>query len=181
MKLLIASDIHGCASAARLLVDHFKKEKADQILLLGDLLYHGPRNALPGEYDTQKTAEILNELKDQILCVRGNCDAEVDQCLLDFPIFEEFRQIEVEGNVIFATHGHHNGPDNPPPIGSGNILMCGHTHIPCHYMVADMLYCNPGSTSIPKGGSKPSFLVFDGKALVWKELLTGSIFDTQEV
>lgn len=181
MKYLIASDIHGCASAARLLAGHFYDEKCDKILLLGDILYHGPRNALPGEYDTIETSKILNTLKDNIISVHGNCDAEVDQLMLEFSITQDYLQIECGSKTIFATHGHHYGPDNIPSIGSGDILLCGHTHIPGHWTVGGMLYCNPGSTSIPKGGSKASFMTFDGTTMCWKELQSGKTFDVLEM
>lgn len=177
MKYLIASDIHGCATAARLLSDRFHKGKCDKILLLGDLLYHGPRNALPQGYDTIETAKILNTLRDRIISVRGNCDAEVDQVMLEFSITSDHLLIPCADKLMFASHGHHYGPDNIPPTGSGDILLCGHTHIPGHRDVGGMLYCNPGSTSIPKGGSKPSFMTFDGEKMYWKELATGSVFD----
>ena len=181
MKLIIASDIHGCATAARKLVGHFYDEKADYMLLLGDILYHGPRNALPGEYDCAETAGILNSIYTKIWCVQGNCDAEVDQMMLEFPLTADYMQLPFGGKVIFATHGHHFGPDNPPPVGSADILMCGHYHIPEHYMIGDLLYCNPGSTSIPKAGSKPSYMTFDGRILCWKELDTGKTYDSVEV
>lgn len=181
MKLLIASDLHGSALAVRKLIGRYWDEKCDNILLLGDILYHGPRNSLPGEYDTKSVAEQLNVLKDKIWCVRGNCDAEVDQCVLDFPIMADYMQIPIGGKVIFATHGHHFGPDNPPPIGSCDILMCGHFHIPEIRQIADgLIYANPGSTSIPKGGSTASYMTFDGHILCQKELDNGRVFNSYE-
>ena len=181
MKLLIASDIHGCASSARKLVEYFEKEKCDKMLLLGDILYHGPRNNLPDEYDCKEVIALLNPLKEKIWCVRGNCDAEVDQMVLEFPLTSEYMQIPVEEKTIFATHGHHYGPDKLPPIGSGDILLCGHFHVPAHKQIEDVLYLNPGSTSIPKGGSEKSFMILDGRTLTWRRIEDGSVYDTVEL
>ena len=181
MKLLIASDIHGSALAARKIVGAFWDEKCDYMLLLGDILYHGPRNALPGEYDCKETAIALNSIKDKIWCVRGNCDAEVDQMVLEFPITADYMQIPINGKVLFATHGHHFGPDYLPPIGSCDILFCGHFHVPEHRQIGDLLYCNPGSTSIPKGGSCPSYIIMDDNKIVWKNLETGKAYDSLEI
>ena len=181
MKLLIASDIHGSALAAEKLVGHFRDEHCAYMLLLGDLLYHGPRNALPGEYDCKHTAEILNSVADKIWCVCGNCDAEVDQMMLAFPITAEYMQLPVNGRVLFATHGHHIGPDRLPPIGSCDILLYGHYHVPEHRIISDLLCCNPGSTSIPRGGSCPSYMTFEDNLLCWKELETGKSFDFLEL
>ncbi|MDO5331895.1 MAG: phosphodiesterase [Bacillota bacterium] len=180
MKILIASDIHGCADSARKLIGHFQDEKCDYILLLGDILYHGPRNALPGEYDTMEVAKLLNQYKNKIWCVKGNCDSEVDQMVLEFPITADYMQIPVGDKVIFATHGHHFNMDYLPPKGSCDILACGHFHFPEHRQIEDLLYINPGSTSIPKGGSKKSFMTFDGKLLCWKEIDTGKTYDSLE-
>jgi len=173
MKLLIASDIHGCSSSAAKLAQYFDEMKFDRILLLGDILYHGPRNKLPGTYDCQEVARILNGLKDKIICVKGNCDSEVDQMVLEFPITAEYQQLPIGQYLFFATHGHHIGPDNPPPIGSCDVLLCGHTHIPGYKKIGDLLYCNPGSTSIPKGGSKESFMSFDGTTFRWHYIDSG--------
>lgn len=181
MKILIASDIHGSAHAVRQLIGHFWDEKCDYMLLLGDILYHGPRNGLPGEYDCMSVAEQLNAIKEKIWCVKGNCDSEVDQMVLEFPITADYMQIPVDGKVIFATHGHHIGPDNPPPIGSCDILACGHTHVPQIYTMSDgLVFINPGSTSIPKGGSEPSYMTFDGHMLCQKRLEDGTVFNSYE-
>jgi len=176
MKLLIASDIHGCSSSAAKIAYYFDEMKCDKILLLGDILYHGPRNDLPGTYDCRETARILNALKDKIICVKGNCDSEVDQTVLEFPITADYQQLLVGSISIFASHGHHIGPDNPPPIGSCDVLICGHTHIPGYQNIGDLLYCNPGSASIPKGGSKQSFMTFDGKAFNWHYIENGETY-----
>ena len=176
MKYIIASDIHGCFTSAQKIADIFEREHADRLLILGDLLYHGPRNALPEEYDTKKTAAILNTLKDKIMCVRGNCDAEVDQMVLEFPITADYMQIPVDGIVLFATHGHHYGPDHQPPLGLGDVLLSGHTHVPMCAAVNGMLCVNPGSTSIPKGGSRKSYAVLNGRHLELRHLEDDSVY-----
>lgn len=166
MKIMAASDIHGSSIWAARIVETFHKEKADKLLLLGDLLYHGPRNDLPEDYAPKEVIKILNAEKDNILAVRGNCDAEVDQMVLEFPIMAEYLWLESGGVMIFATHGHHMGPDNVPTfLKKGDILLCGHTHVTADEMIGDIRYMNPGSPSIPKNGTKPSYIIIeDGKA-----------------
>lgn len=169
MKLMIASDIHGSAYYCKKMVEAFEREKADRLLLLGDLLYHGPRNALPKEYDPKAVITMLNALKDQLLCVRGNCDTEVDQMVLEFPILADYCLIELNGHAIFATHGHHYNPQTPPPLKAGDILLNGHTHIPANQDMETYIYMNPGSVSIPKENSACSYMIYDGK-FIWKAL-----------
>lgn len=181
MKMIIASDIHGCSASAKKLVDIFEKEKADSMLLLGDLLYHGPRNDLPGEYDTMETARLLNAYASKIYCVCGNCDAEVDQMVLEFPITAEYMQLPIAGKLFFASHGHHFGPHNLPPAGSADYLVCGHTHVPACEKIGDLVYINPGSTSIPKGGSQKSFMILDGTHLSWRHLNDNSVYKEIEI
>ena len=132
MKLMIASDIHGSAYYCKKMVAAYQREHADRLLLLGDILYHGPRNDLPEDYDPKAVISLLNPLKQEILCVRGNCDTEVDQMVLDFPIMAEYCLLELNGQTIFATHGHHFNPQNPPMLKDGDILLNGHTHIPAN-------------------------------------------------
>ena len=129
MKLLIASDIHGDLDSAKTVIEAFKREKCTRILLLGDLLYHGPRNDLPSTYAPKEVISLLNEYKDIILTVRGNCDTEVDQMVLSFPILADYSIIFDSGLTIFATHGHHHNTQTPPPLNSGDILLHGHTHV----------------------------------------------------
>lgn len=182
MKLLIASDIHGSAKAARYLIGHFEDGKYDRMLLLGDILYHGPRNALPGEYDCMKTAELLNYHKDKIRCVRGNCDSEVDQMVLQFNITDDYAVLDCDGLSFFASHGHIYGPDRLPKE-MYDVMLVGHTHVPMHEYARTfgdykgMLLCNPGSTSIPKGGSDASYMSYADGWLNWHELETGEIYD----
>ena len=130
MKLMIASDIHGSEYFCRKTVETFEKIKADKLLLLGDLLYHGPRNDLPEEYAPKAVIAMLNPLADRILAVRGNCEAEVDQMVLDFPVLADYSLIETGGVLIFATHGHVYNQENVPPMTAGTILLNGHTHVP---------------------------------------------------
>lgn len=181
MKWMIASDVHGSAKYCRLMLQRFAEEQAERLLLLGDLLYHGPRNDLPEEYAPKQVIEMLNGCKERLLCVRGNCEAEVDQMVLQFPVLSDFAVFPVEDRVIYATHGHHNNADNPPPHCSGDILLCGHTHIPKCEEHGDFLYLNPGSVSIPKAGSCHSYLMLEGRQLAWKNVETGEVWMTAEL
>ncbi len=181
MKLLIASDIHGSAECTRRLIERYCAEKADKMLLLGDILYHGPRNALPGEYDCPSTAAMLNELKNDIFCVRGNCDAEVDQMVLEFPSTSDYMCLPWQGRMIFATHGHRYGPHYLPPLEELDLLLCGHTHVPtCEKLPGGGIYCNPGSVSIPKGGSACGYMTLSDGLLCWKKL-DGSVYMNYEM
>lgn len=177
MKLLIASDIHGAANCAEKLIKRVDVEKPDKILFLGDILYHGPRNDLPNDYDTRKTSEILNRKADIIVAVRGNCDAEVDELMLDFNIESYNMTFCIDGLNIFATHGHHYNTANLPSLSSIDVLLHGHTHIPIYEKIDNnKYYINPGSTSIPKGGSQNSYLLLENKVWTWKTL-NGEVFD----
>ena len=170
MKLMIASDIHGSAKHCRELLEAYRREAPDRLLLLGDLLYHGPRNDLPDGYAPKEVIELLNALKTQLLCVRGNCEAEVDQMVLSFPVLADYAYLEVNGLRIFATHGHLFGEDNPPPLASGDILLCGHTHVPACRAHEGFTYLNPGSVSIPKEGSAHSYMTLEDRTFTWKSL-----------
>ena len=172
MKILIASDIHGSAEYAEQFLEAVRSEEPDKILLLGDLLYHGPRNALPEDYDTKRTMEILNGLKDRIIAVRGNCDAEVDQMVLDFPLMNTYEMIEADGLRMFATHGHVYSPGNPPPFVEFDVLLNGHTHISALDNMGDYYYINPGSVSIPKGGTTNSFIIYENREFSLRDLET---------
>lgn len=178
MKLMIASDIHGSAAHCRLLKEAFDREHPIKLLLLGDLLYHGPRNALPLDYNPQEVADILNSIKEHLLCVRGNCDTEVDQMLLDFPVLADYCTLFWQGKTIFATHGHHFHPEALPPLAKGDILLCGHTHIPAYLETDGIFYLNPGSVSIPKENSCHGYLIFEKNMAVWKSL-TGDIVKSE--
>ena len=165
MKWLIASDLHGSAAAVARLMDNYEKEKADRLLLLGDLLYHGPRNDLPERYGPKSVIEQLNVKKNVILSVRGNCDAEVDAVVLQFPIEADYAYICDGYATLFATHGHLYGPENPPCLREGEILLCGHTHVSALEKKNGFIYMNPGSVSLPKGGGSCGFGYFDGTTL----------------
>ena len=161
MKFMIASDIHGSAFYCKEMLDAFFREQADKLLLLGDILYHGPRNDLPKEYAPKTVLKLLNQQKERILCVRGNCDTEVDQMVLDFPILADYCILCVGNRVIYATHGHRFNKACLPPLQPGDILLHGHTHIPAWESFGEgQLYLNPGSVSIPKEGSAHGYILW---------------------
>ncbi len=171
MKWLIASDLHGSAYYTAQLLEAFRRELADRILLLGDLLYHGPRNDLPRDYAPREVIAMLNAHKDDLLCVRGNCDTEVDQMVLDFPILADYALLTVGQHVLFATHGHHHNMNALPPLRSGDVLLHGHTHVPkCVLCEGGIVYCNPGSVSIPKEGSAHGYMTLTDTLAEWKTL-----------
>lgn len=153
MKLLIASDIHGSAYWCGRLMEEIRREDPDRILLLGDLLYHGPRNDLPRDYAPKKVIPMLGAVKEKILAVRGNCDAEVDQMVLPFPCMADYAQLLVDGKTFYLTHGHHAAPNSLPPLPGGSIFLSGHTHVKLDETVGGVRCLNPGSVSIPKDGS----------------------------
>jgi len=170
MKWLIASDIHGSEFYCCRLLEAYKRENADRLLLLGDLLYHGPRNDLPEGYAPKKVTELLNAVKDDIFCVRGNCEAEVDQMVLGFPVMAEYALIPAGNRMIFATHGHIFNKTKLPPLKAGDILLYGHTHIPMCEKTDGIICMNPGSVSIPKEGSQHSYMIFEDGTFTWKTL-----------
>ncbi len=170
MKLMIASDIHGSAYYCRQLLGAYKRECADRLLLLGDILYHGPRNDLPREYEPKEVISMLNGVKQELLCVRGNCDTEVDQMVLEFPILAEYCFLEIDGKTIFATHGHVFNPHDPPMLKAGDILLNGHTHIPACEDRGIFWYLNPGSVSIPKEGSAHGYMTYENGVFQWKDM-----------
>ncbi len=160
MKLLIASDIHGSAYFCSKLMDVLEREQPERILLLGDLLYHGPRNDLPRDYAPKQVIEMLSRHKGIITAVRGNCDAEVDQMVLPFSCMADFVQMEVDGTLFHLTHGHHENPDNLPPLPEGSVFLSGHTHVKMDEVRGGIRCINPGSVSIPKDGSH-SCMIYD--------------------
>lgn len=168
MKFFIASDIHGSAYYCEKMLEAYKNEKADKLILLGDILYHGPRNDLPEGYAPKKVIEMLNPLKDEIVCVRGNCDAEVDQMVLDFPIMADYALLPVGDKTVFITHGHKFNKGNLPSLKKGDILLHGHTHVPVCEVYENFTYINPGSVSIPKENSGHGYMVLDGNEFTWK-------------
>lgn len=181
MKLMIASDLHGSKYFCEKLIERFFEEKADKLLLLGDILYHGPRNELPKQYDTKAVYGLLNGIKKDVLSVRGNCDSEVDQMVLEFPVLADYAWVYADGTSIFATHGHIFSKENPPLLQKGDILLYGHFHVPEAEKYENFTYINPGSLSLPKGGSPNSYLVFENKKFVWKNAENGEAFKEYEI
>ena len=178
MNVWIASDIHGSALYCRKLLDLMEKRGADRLVLLGDLLYHGPRNDLPEGYDPKAVFAMLNSVKDRILSVHGNCDAEVDQMVLDFPILADYALLYAGSRTVFATHGHHYNTACLPPLAKGDILLHGHTHVPVwQEFGSGNLYLNPGSVAIPKENSAHSYMMLTDSGFAWKDL-EGSIYHT---
>lgn len=170
MKWLIASDIHGSKYYCDKMISAYRREKADKMLLLGDILYHGPRNDLPKDYEPKAVIEMLNSMKDDILCVRGNCDTEVDQMVLEFPILADYCILSEGNKMIFATHGHNYNEANLPPLHKGDVLLHGHTHVPKCTEYENYTYINPGSISIPKEESWHGYIIYEDGRFVWKDL-----------
>lgn len=181
MKWLTASDIHGSALYCKALLEAFLREGADRLLLLGDLLYHGPRNDLPEGYAPKEVIAMLGGMRERIFCVRGNCEAEVDQMVLPFPVLSEYCLLESGGRLIFATHGHVYNTDNPPALSPGDVLLHGHTHVPAKIQApSGWWYLNPGSVSIPKEGSQRGYMTLEGGVFIWK-YLDGAEYDRLEL
>lgn len=177
MKWMIASDLHGSAYYCRKMLEAFEREGADRLFLLGDLLYHGPRNDLPREYAPKKVIPLLNGKKEKLLCVRGNCDAEVDQMVLEFPVLADYAVLPVGQRLIYVTHGHIYHVKNLPPLAPGDVLLHGHTHVPAWTEFGQgNLYLNPGSVSIPKENSPHSYMTLEGNTMQWKELESSAVF-----
>ncbi len=177
MKILFASDIHGSFYYCKKLVEAFFNEKADLLVLLGDILYHGPRNDLPKEYNPKAVIELLNGISDKILCVKGNCDAEVDQMVLKFKLFEDYKVLSVDEYNVYLTHGHKFNTKNPPPMNIGDILIHGHTHINGYEEFGNNnLFLNPGSVSIPKENTENSYMIFENNTFVFKNLDSKVLF-----
>ena len=177
MKWMIASDLHGSAYYCRKMLEAFEREGADRLFLLGDLLYHGPRNDLPREYAPKDVIPLLNGKKEKLLCVRGNCDAEVDQMVLEFPVLADYAVLPVGQRLIYATHGHIYHVKNLPPLAPGDVLLHGHTHVPAWTEFGQgNLYLNPGSVSIPKENSPHSYMTLEGNTMQWKELESSAVF-----
>ncbi len=170
MKWMIASDLHGSAYYCRELLAAFAKENADRLLLLGDVLYHGPRNDLPEEYNPKEVIRLLNEKADGIYSVRGNCDAEVDQMVLKIPVLADYALLPVSERMVFATHGHVYHEGHLPPMKKGDILLCGHTHVTACEEREGYVYMNPGSVSMPKEGTNRGYMTLEDGEFLWKTL-----------
>lgn len=179
MKWMIASDIHGSAYYCKELLKALEREQADRLLLLGDILYHGPRNDLPRDYAPKEVIAMLNEIKGKVFCVRGNCDTEVDQMVLEFPILADYCILTSGQRLIYATHGHNHNLQTLPPLLPGDILLHGHTHIPAwESFGGGNLYLNPGSVSIPKAGSANSYMTLEDNVFSWKRL-DGAVYHNE--
>lgn len=167
MKLFIASDIHGSAKWCKKMLESFENEGADKLVLLGDILYHGPRNPLPDEYSPKTVFEMLNRIADKIICVRGNCDSEVDQMVLDFNVSSDYAVV-CDGNTkITFSHGHRD----VPPLGKNDVYITGHTHVPLNVVETEgYLHLNPGSVSLPKENSEHGYIIYDNGKFMFKNL-----------
>ena len=171
MKWMIASDLHGSYYYAQQLQQAFEREQADRLLFLGDLLYHGPRNDLPREYAPKEGIPLLNSLAPKLLCVRGNCDAEVDQMVLNFPVLADYAVLPVGQRLVYVTHGHVFNLNHLPPLAPGDILLHGHTHVPAWTDFGQgSLYLNPGSVSLPKESTAHSYMTLEGSTACWKTM-----------
>ncbi|OBT08612.1 YfcE family phosphodiesterase [Vibrio sp. UCD-FRSSP16_10] len=166
MKLFFASDLHGCLASTKKVLEAYKASGAEHFVLLGDILNHGPRNPVPKAYAPAEVALLLNEYKDDIICVRGNCDSEVDQMLLDFPIMSDFAMVLLEGGQrLFLTHGHLYNQSKLPHLKQGDVLAHGHTHLPVAESKGEYILFNPGSSTLPKGGNVASYGLLNDKTL----------------
>lgn len=164
MKLMFVSDIHGSYSAIKRVIDIFEEEKADKLVILGDILYHGPRNPLPEGHNPKEVAILLNQYKDSIIAVRGNCDAEVDQMVLDFDVMSTYTRLYIDGRCFFLTHGHHYDREHLPSLNKGDVFVYGHYHIPVLDEDNGIYIVNPNSVSLPKQGEK-GYAIYDNNKI----------------
>ena len=180
MKLLICSDIHGDLDSMQNVLDAYEKEDAEKILILGDLLYHGPRNDLPSTYAPKKVIELLNSNRNIIMSVRGNCDTEVDQMVLNFPILADYIYLSLDGLGIFATHGHNHNTSAMPPLREGEILLHGHTHVLKIEELEDkQYYINPGSAALPKENNPRTYAIYENRCFTIKDFDGKTILEKQ--
>lgn len=168
MKVLVISDIHGSGYYAEKIKELNKYENPDKIVILGDLYYHGPRNNLSQEYNPMKVAEVLNSLKDKLLVIKGNCDAEVDEMISEFK-FEDYILAKINGKNIYFTHGHKYNIENIPHE-EFNILIYGHIHQGFIQEKDGYIFANPGSISLPKCNSKHSYLILEENKIILKDI-----------
>ena len=175
MKFVIASDLHGAAPTVRTLGQRIDEETPDRVLLLGDLLYHGPRNDLPEGYAPKEVLAILNDMAERIIAVRGNCDAEVDQMVLQFPIMADYALFDLDGRTAFITHGHLFNLDNLPPHKPGDLLIHGHTHVLTVQEKDGVTYINPGSAALPKENHPKSYMIYENGVFAIKTLTGDAI------
>lgn len=170
-RIMIASDIHGDAQTTELLIQRYRESGAERLVILGDILYHGPRNDLPAGYAPKRVIELLSPLKNELLCVRGNCDTEVDQMVLPFPVLADYAYLYLDGLRIFAAHGHNHNKEKLPPLCEGDVLLHGHTHVPVAESFGEgFYYINPGSVSIPKESSPKSYILYENRGFSFRDL-----------
>ena len=183
MKILFASDLHGDRAAVEALLAAFAAEGAERLVLLGDILYHGPRNDLPAAYDPKGVIALLNPLKEKIIAVRGNCDAEVDQMVLDFPIMEDIKALALtDGTVAYLTHGHHYNEQTPAAMREGDVLIHGHTHVAgVTRCVTGQVCLNPGSVSMPKNGTPACYMVWEDGCFDIRRLADRKSFEKHQI
>lgn len=181
MKLFFASDIHGSSFYCEKMLEAYKREGAEKLILLGDILYHGPRNDLPKEYAPKKVISMLNEIKQEIIAIRGNCDCEVDQMVLEFPVLAEYMLMYIENKMLFIAHGHNFNNEKLPMLKKGDILINGHTHIPMIKDYDSHIYINPGSVSIPKENSPHSYMTLTDGLFEIKELEGGRAYISMQL
>lgn len=170
MKIMFASDIHGSAFYCEKILENYKKENAEKLILLGDILYHGPRNDLPEGYCPKEVTKMLNEQKKNILAVRGNCDADIDNMVLEFNILADYMIMYYEKRMFFITHGHLYNEDSLPMLNAGDILIHGHTHLKIAENKGDYIYINPGSASLPKDDDIRSYMIFEDGVFSIKDM-----------
>ncbi|MEW8956177.1 phosphodiesterase [Clostridium sp.] len=180
MSLFFISDIHGSIYYLRKALEAYEREKCNNIIILGDILYHGPRNIIPEGYNPKEVIEVLNTLKDRIIAVKGNCDSEVDEMVLNFPILSEYGVIFYNGRRVFITHGHKYNEDNPITSIEGDIVISGHTHLPRGERIKGVYYINPGSITLPKENNKHSYGLIKDDSFFIKDL-EGNIMKTIEL
>ncbi|MEG1586641.1 MAG: phosphodiesterase [Bacteroidales bacterium] len=181
MKYILISDIHGCEPTLRQALSKADEMQADRILILGDILYHGPRNSIPEGYNPQEVVAMLNLLKDRIIAVRGNCDAEVDQMLLNFPCMSDYALIQENRTTFFATHGHIYNPQQLPSLSAGNVFMYGHTHLWQLEYQNGIILCNPGSITFPKENRPATFGFYEEGVLSIHRLDDGTILKDMQL
>lgn len=180
MRLLVASDLHGSALYTQQLLQRMEAEQADRLILLGDVLYHGPRNDLPNGYAPKQVIDMLNPLAARILCVRGNCDTEVDQMVLNFPILADYGVLLDSDRMIYLTHGHIYNESHLPPVQPGDAVFYGHTHVPIIHQAEGVTFANPGSVSIPKNGSTRGYMLYEN-GIITRKSLTGECESTATI
>ncbi|TCO75203.1 phosphodiesterase [Marinisporobacter balticus] len=170
MKLFFISDIHGSLYFLEKALEAYKKEKADHLIILGDALYHGPRNPLPKDYKPKEVASLLNAYKEKIIAVRGNCDGEVDQMMLDYPMMGDYSIILYNNRKLFLTHGHIFNKEHLPNLCENDVLIHGHTHIPVAQKLDTIYLLNPGSITLPKGNNPNSYGILEDDLFEIKDL-----------